>query len=54
VTYLEDDAANGGTGLHGLDWLRHLGVASHSCVPDAVVEVEAALGEGLEVRQFHA
>lgn len=49
VSYLIDDTADGGTSLHGLDWLTHGGTLSDGLVSDAVVKVEAALRESLKV-----
>jgi hypothetical protein len=53
TAYLEDDTANGGTGFHGLNRLRHGGTLSESLVADAHVKVKASLWESRKVIQLH-
>jgi len=55
MTYVEDDAANGGAGLHGLDSGSDLRLRHHGCVAQAVVVVEPAqvLLKRVDVAEFH-
>ena len=53
-SYIENDTANSSTGLHvthGL--LAELGLSHEGSVADAVVIVEAALWQSIDVVQFH-
>ena len=53
ISYLIDDTADGSTSLHGLDGLCHAARLSHCLVADAVIEVEAASGQRVQVVQLH-